>query len=96
MDPARSQIPGEREAEACRRHAHDGTCPRLARTAELRRALAWALHGWQPNATPGESTDRYYAVVRLLVAAGAVVKPEWLEDERVRNDLAMLEALRRG
>ena len=63
---------------------------------ELRRALAWALHGWQPNATPGESTDRYYAVVRLLVAAGAVVKPEWLEDERVRNDLAMLEALRRG
>jgi hypothetical protein len=35
-------------------------------------------------------------VVALLVAAGATVKPEWIADEKVRADPAMLAALRGG
>jgi hypothetical protein len=58
--------------------------------------LEWALHGWRHNTTPGVAAERYHGVVRLLVAAGAVVKPEWLEEETVRNDSAMQDVLRRG
>ena len=40
--------------------------------------LTWALHGWSdpPYGTP---TDRYYEVVALLVRAGAVVNPRWID-----------------
>jgi hypothetical protein len=55
--------------------------------------LQWAFHGWSTR-RPGVAPDRYYAVVRLLVAAGATVKPEWLEDETIADDPAMLSALR--
>jgi ankyrin repeat protein len=58
--------------------------------------LEWALHGWRHNATPRVAPERYYAVVRRLVAAGALVKPEWLEEEAVRNDPAMRDALQSG
>jgi hypothetical protein len=37
--------------------------------------------------------ERYYAVVRLLVAAGASVRSEWLDDDAVRADPAMQQAL---
>jgi ankyrin repeat protein len=55
--------------------------------------IEWALYGWQNNTAPGHTPERYHAVVRLLVAAGATVKPEWLEEERVRADAAMQAAL---
>jgi hypothetical protein len=59
--------------------------------------LGWALHGWgeawrhQPS---GDTRERYYEVVALLVDAGAVVKPEWLVDENIRADPRMVAALR--
>jgi ankyrin repeat protein len=55
--------------------------------------VQWALHGWQ-NRSTALDVERYYAVVRLLVAAGATIRPEWLDDEAVRADPAMQEALR--
>lgn len=53
--------------------------------------LVWALYAWseEPTAPP----ERYHAVVALLVAAGAVVKPEWFDGAKVRADPRMLEAL---
>jgi ankyrin repeat protein len=39
--------------------------------------LGWALHGWSEN-TMAASSDAYYDVVALLVAAGALVEPAWL------------------
>jgi hypothetical protein len=54
--------------------------------------LGWALYGWGHQPT-GETPDRYYEVVALLLAAGAVVKAEWLADEDVRADPRMLAAL---
>jgi ankyrin repeat protein len=53
--------------------------------------LSWALHAWcnEPDGTP----DRSYAVVQLLVAAGATVKREWLEHPTIRADARMLAAL---
>ncbi len=44
--------------------------------------MVWALHAWL---TEGREAGGYPAVVRLLVQAGAEVKPEWLEDERLRS-----------
>lgn len=52
--------------------------------------LVWALHGSSEETAPPE---RYYAVVRLLVAAGALVDAKLLEDGRVRGDPEMREAL---
>ena len=42
--------------------------------------LTWALYGYRhrPDSTP---PDRYYAVVALLVRAGATVDPRWWQDE---------------
>ena len=54
--------------------------------------LGWALYGWGHQRS-GEARERYYEVVALLVAAGAVVKPEWLADKEVRADPGMLAAL---
>ena len=53
--------------------------------------LVWALHAWseEPKAPP----ERYRKVVAMLVAAGAVVKPALLDDEKVRSDPKMLAAL---
>jgi ankyrin repeat protein len=53
--------------------------------------LSWALYAWSNE--PSESRDRYYAVVRMLVAAGATVKPEWLAHDTVRADARMVAAL---
>jgi ankyrin repeat protein len=55
--------------------------------------VQWALHGWQNRRTP-VAVERYYAVVRLLVAAGASVRSEWLDEDAIRADPAMQEALR--
>jgi ankyrin repeat protein len=53
--------------------------------------LMWALHAWgnEPRVPP----ERYYAVVQMLVAAGATVKPEWLEHPAIHADAKMLAAL---
>jgi ankyrin repeat protein len=53
--------------------------------------LVWALHAWSEE--PKASPERYHEVVAMLVAAGAVVKPELLDDEKVRADPKMLAAL---
>ena len=51
----------------------------------------WALYAWaeEPHAPP----ERYYAAVELLVGAGASIKPQWLEENKVRADHKMREAL---
>jgi uncharacterized protein len=41
--------------------------------------LGWAIHGW--SNPPAGNHGRQRDVVSLLVAAGARVGPEWLEDE---------------
>jgi ankyrin repeat protein len=51
--------------------------------------LDWALHGWTEAATK----DSYYQVVALLVAAGAPVQPEWLNEENARTNPRMVAAL---
>jgi hypothetical protein len=53
----------------------------------------WAIFGWQNRRTP-IAVERYYSVVRLHVAAGASVRSEWLDEDAVRADPAMQEALR--
>ena len=55
--------------------------------------LGWALYGWGHQRS-GDARERYYEVVALLVAAGAVVKPDWLADEQVRAHPRMVAALR--
>ncbi len=55
--------------------------------------VQWALYGWQNRRTP-VAVERYDSAVRLLVAAGASVRSEWFDDEAVRADPAMQEALR--
>ncbi|HEY5568023.1 MAG TPA: ankyrin repeat domain-containing protein [Gammaproteobacteria bacterium] len=54
--------------------------------------LAWTLFAWN-DPPPDVASHRYYEVVALLVAAGATVAPEWLQDERVAHDARMLAAL---
>jgi hypothetical protein len=53
--------------------------------------VVWALTGWHEKA--GHPRDRHYEAVAMLVIAGAAVKAEWLEDEQVRADARMREAL---
>jgi hypothetical protein len=53
--------------------------------------LGWAIHGW--SNPPAGNLGRQRNVVACLVAAGAGVEPEWLEDEKVRADHAMLASL---
>jgi len=43
---------------------------------------------------PPEITVEHLEVVRLLVAAGATVEPEWMESEKVASRPAMLAAHR--
>jgi ankyrin repeat protein len=54
--------------------------------------VGWAIHG-RFNSPPG-SGGHHARVVALLVAAGAEVRPEWLADEQVCSDPAMIAALR--
>lgn len=62
--------------------------------------LGWALYAWAGGG-PHAGDSRYYDVVRLLVAAGATLAEEWLnEDDRgfpiakqIRQDSAMRDAL---
>jgi hypothetical protein len=63
--------------------------------------LGWALYGWNESA-PGVGREGYYEVVALLVASGATVYREWLDDgsaappiaRKIRDDPRMLAALR--
>ena len=54
--------------------------------------LGWAIPGWSDP--PAGDHGRHYEVVALLVAAGARVESEWLENEKVRADPAMLASFR--
>lgn len=56
--------------------------------------LGWAIQGcYNP---PAGNQGRQRAVAALLVGAGAIVEPGWLESEQVRADAAMLAALGAG
>jgi ankyrin repeat protein len=62
--------------------------------------LGWTLYGWGER-PPGSNREGYYEVVALLVAAGATVAPEWLDEDKrgipleqmLRADSRMLAAL---
>jgi hypothetical protein len=56
--------------------------------------LGWAIHGCYN--LPAGNRGRQREVAALLVAAGAMVDPEWLNSEQVRADPIMLVALRGG
>jgi hypothetical protein len=56
--------------------------------------LGWAVYAWSEQSD--RAPDRYYDVVAALVMAGATVKPEWLEEEKVRADPRMRAALGMG
>ena len=45
--------------------------------------MVWALHGWLAEGRP---TGSYPTVLRRLADAGAAVKAEWLEHERLRAE----------
>ena len=55
--------------------------------------LVWALYAWR-NDPPGQP-ERYHKVASYLVAAGAIVPRELLDNERVRADPKMLAVLSR-
>jgi hypothetical protein len=54
--------------------------------------LGWAVHGWCNP--PAGNHGRQLEVVRLLVAAGATVEPEWMESGKIASSPAMLAALK--
>lgn len=54
-------------------------------------SLGWAVHGWCNP--PAGNHGRQLEVVKLLVAAGATVEPEWMESEKIASSPAMLAAL---
>jgi Ankyrin repeats (3 copies) len=53
--------------------------------------LLWALTGWRRK--PAAQAERYYDVVRLLVAAGSPVREDLLEWDELRADPKMRDAL---
>jgi hypothetical protein len=55
-------------------------------------SLGWAVHGWCNP--PAGNHGRQLEVVRLLVAAGATLEPEWMESEKIAPSPAMLAALK--
>ena len=55
--------------------------------------LTWALYAWSED--PTLPLDRYYEVVALLLAAGAAVRSDLLEWEKVRADSRMQAMLTR-
>ena len=54
--------------------------------------LVWAMHAWLEEGR--RNADDYRAIIRMLLAAGAEVKPEWAE--RVRGDAELYAALAGG
>ncbi len=54
--------------------------------------LGWAIYGFS-HPSPDATGTRPHEVVALLVAAGAVVEPEWLHEDKVRGDARMRAAL---
>ncbi|MBK6496154.1 MAG: ankyrin repeat domain-containing protein [Gemmatimonadetes bacterium] len=61
--------------------AHFGTPP-----------LVWALHAWLKESRP--DAEPYRQIVRALVAAGAKVRAEWIEDDRLRAETELMVLLR--
>lgn len=55
--------------------------------------LVWALHAWLVEGRDG--TADYRRVLHLLADAGADVKPEWIDDDRLRRDEELYAALSR-
>ena len=55
-------------------------------------SLGWAVYGWCNP--PAGNHGRQLEVVRLLVAAGATVEPEWMESEKIASSPAMLVAVK--
>jgi len=55
--------------------------------------LLWALHAWLTE--HHEPADAYRSVLRRLADAGAEVKPEWIDDDRLRADAELYEVLSR-
>ena len=53
--------------------------------------LVWALTGWSKELAT--DVGRYYEVVARLVSAGASVKPDLLDWDKVRADPKMIAAL---
>lgn len=53
--------------------------------------LVWALHAWLVERRADD--EAYRKVLRILADAGAEVKPEWLEDDRLRADPDLYAAL---
>lgn len=53
--------------------------------------LVWALHAWLVEGREDQAS--YRSVVRMLAEAGAVVKAEWIDDDRVRADPELFGAL---
>jgi ankyrin repeat protein len=53
--------------------------------------LVWALYAWSED--PTAPIDRYYEVAAMLVAAGAAVRRDWLESDKVQADPRMHAAL---
>jgi hypothetical protein len=56
--------------------------------------LIWALHAWLTENRPEAET--YARILRALVAAGAKVKRERLDDDRLRADPDLYSALLRA
>jgi hypothetical protein len=54
--------------------------------------LGWAVHGW--SNPPAGNHWQQREVIMLLVAAGAIVEPALLDSDGVRNNPAILAALR--
>lgn len=53
--------------------------------------LGWALYGW--SVATERDRARFHDVARMLVAAGATVKTEWIEWDLLKADPQMLAAL---
>lgn len=59
--------------------------------------LGWAVHGFcEPQTENPANHGHQREVAELLVAHGAKVRPEWLQQDAVHVDSAMLRILRRG
>jgi ankyrin repeat protein len=55
--------------------------------------LVWALHAWLEEQRKNE--ESYRVLVRRLVEAGAAVRAEWIDDDRVRADAELFATLMR-
>lgn len=53
--------------------------------------LVWALHAWLVDGRPDDAG--YRQIVRALVEAGATVRREWIDDERLRADAELFALL---